>query len=65
MGLRDFARSLRPGNDQQLAATLNAQQRVRRSKAATRADRAGQAWETQDRQAEHRRSGRYRQGRTP
>lgn len=59
MGLRDFARSLRPGNDQQLAADLNAQARVQRSRSATRAARAGQAWEDADRQRD-RRGGWYR-----
>jgi hypothetical protein len=54
MGLRDFARSLKPGNDQQLAADLNRQQRVQRSRSATRAARQGQAWEDRDRQQDNR-----------
>ena len=54
MSFRDFARSLKPGNDQQLAADLAAQQRVRRSRSATKADRKGQAWEDRDRAAERR-----------
>ncbi|MFD6024536.1 hypothetical protein [Streptomyces griseoluteus] len=49
MSARDFFRSLRPGSDQQLAEDLAAQQRVRRSRSATRAARQGQAWEDQDR----------------
>lgn len=48
--LGDFARSLRPGNDAQLAADLTIQRRVRRSHAATQAYRQGQAWEDRDRQ---------------
>lgn len=47
--LGDFARSLRPGNDHELAASLAPQQRVRRSRAATRSLRQGQAWEDRDR----------------
>jgi hypothetical protein len=54
MSLRDFARSLRPGNDRELAADLAAQQRVRRSRSATRADRKGQAWEERDRASERK-----------
>lgn len=49
MGLRNFVRSLTPGNDHQLADDIAAQKRVRRSQAATRADRQGQAWEDRDR----------------
>ncbi|MFD8805590.1 hypothetical protein [Streptomyces sp. NPDC059597] len=49
MGLRDFARSLRPGNDQQLANQIAAEKRVRRHRAATKAARKGQAWEDKDR----------------
>ncbi|MGW2209931.1 hypothetical protein [Streptomyces sp. NPDC001781] len=49
MKLRDFARSLKPGNDQQLAEDLTAQQRVQRSRNATKAARKGQAWEDADR----------------
>lgn len=59
MSFRDFARSLRPGNDQQLAADLNTQARVQRSRSATRAARQGQAWEDADR-ARDRRGGWYR-----
>ena len=62
MGLRDFARSLRPGNDAQLAADLRAQARVQRSRSATRADREGQAWEDRDR-AQDRRGRWYRAAR--
>ena len=52
--LRDFGRSLKPGNDPQLAADLRTQQRVQRSRSATRAARQGQAWETRDRAQEKR-----------
>lgn len=55
MGLGNFFRSLVPGNDHELARTQYADresatesaaraQRARRSKAATKADRRGQAW---------------------
>ncbi|MER6431573.1 hypothetical protein ABT272_28160 [Streptomyces sp900105245] len=54
MSLRDFARSLKPGADRQLADDLAARQRVRRSRAATKADRKGQAWEAKDRAAERK-----------
>ncbi|MEV8600467.1 hypothetical protein AB0465_11375 [Streptomyces griseoviridis] len=59
MGLRNLARSLRPGNDRALAADLAAQQRARRSRAADRADRDGQQWEQRDRNQD--RTGRDRQ----
>ncbi|MER8030686.1 hypothetical protein ABTZ78_17205 [Streptomyces bauhiniae] len=54
MGLGDFARSLKPGNDKQLADDRAAQQRVRRSRSATRAARQGQAWEDSDRARDSR-----------
>ena len=57
MGLRDFARSLRPGNDAQLAADLSTQRSRNHRRNATRADRAGQAWEDQDRADERARRG--------
>jgi hypothetical protein len=57
--LRDFARSLRPGNDAQLAAELRAQRSRRHNRAATQADRDGQAWDAQDRADEKARRGRY------
>ena len=55
MGLGSFFRSLVPGNDHELARTQYAgresasdeaarKERARRSKAATKADRKGQAW---------------------
>lgn len=44
---------LRPGNDHQLAADLRTQNRVKRSRSATKAARKGQAWEDRDRQQEH------------
>lgn len=59
MGFRDFARSLHPGNDQQLAADLATQARVQRSRSATRAARQGQAWEDADRNRD-KRGGWYR-----
>lgn len=62
MGLRDFARSLRPGNDAQLAADLRTKARAQRSRSATRADREGQAWEDRDR-AQDRRGRWYRAAR--
>ncbi|UUU21699.1 hypothetical protein [Streptomyces sp. DSM 40750] len=62
MGLRDFARTLRPGNDQQLATDLRTQARVQRSRSATRAAREGQAWEDKDR-AQDRRGRWYRPAR--
>lgn len=41
MGLFDW---IKPGNDRELAADIAQQQRVRRSRSATRADRKGQRW---------------------
>ncbi|MDX3645223.1 hypothetical protein [Streptomyces sp. MB09-02B] len=57
--LSDFARSLRPGNDQQLANDLSTQRRAshRRNLRANAA--AGQAWEDADRQQD-KRGGWYR-----
>ncbi|MFJ8054935.1 hypothetical protein [Streptomyces sp. NPDC096142] len=60
MGIRDFARSLKPGNDAELARTqyagresatdrANRKDRERRSSRATRAARRGQAWDAKDR----------------
>lgn len=57
--LRDFARSLTPGNDRQLADDLTTQARAQRSRSATKAARQGQAWEDRDR-ARDRRGGWYR-----
>lgn len=54
MGLRDFARSLRPGSDQELADEIAARGRVARSRSATRAARKGQAWEDKDRARDRR-----------
>lgn len=43
MGLRDFARSLKPGNDRQLAADLAAQRRTKhRARVFRDGDAAGQ-----------------------
>lgn len=54
MGLRDIARSLRPGRDQELAEGLTVQRRVSRSRSATRAAREGQAWEDADREQDRK-----------
>jgi hypothetical protein len=59
VSLRDFARSLRPGNDRQLATNLSAQRRRTHRQSATRADRDGQAWEDQERADERNRRGRW------
>ncbi|WP_086765378.1 hypothetical protein [Streptomyces bobili] len=59
MGIRSFGRSLRPGRDQQLAADLSAQRSRNHRRGATRADRAGQAWEDQERADERARRGRW------
>ena len=61
--LRDFARSLMPGNDAALAADLNptaSRQRRRghRTGGAIRAARHGQAWEDTDRPREKNRGRR-------
>lgn len=63
MGFRDFARSLKPGNDHQLAADLNASRQrsaSHRNSGATQAARQGQAWEDADRQREKNRGRRRR-----
>lgn len=49
MSLRDFARSLKPGNDRQLAADLSAQRRAAHRRNVTKVARQGQAWEDKDR----------------
>lgn len=54
MGLRNFVRSLTPGNDHQLADDIAAQKRIRRSHAATQADRQGQQWDAKDRKRDRR-----------
>ncbi|MFI1728203.1 hypothetical protein ACH40E_02970 [Streptomyces acidicola] len=66
MGLRDFARSLRPGNDRELAATQYAGQesatdraaRLRReqqrNQGSKRAATQGTKWETADRARDRR-----------
>lgn len=54
MGLRDFMRSLAPGNDAQLANDLRTQQRIQRSRSAAKADREGQKWERKDRARDRR-----------
>ncbi|MCZ4513489.1 hypothetical protein O3Q52_36160 [Streptomyces sp. ActVer] len=63
MNLRDFARSLLPGNDQALAADMRADTSRRnraghRRSGAARAARQGQAWDDADRDRE--RTGRRR-----
>jgi hypothetical protein len=62
MGLRNFARSLIPGNDAELAADLRTQARASRSRSATRTAREGQAWEDRDR-AQDRKGRWYRAAR--
>lgn len=62
MGLRDFARSLRPGNDAQLAADLSTQRRASHRRNVTSVAREGQAWEDKDR-AQDRRGRWYRPAR--
>jgi hypothetical protein len=52
--LSDFARSLRPGNDQQLAADLSTQRRAGHRRNLTNTARQGQAWEDTDRQQDRR-----------
>jgi hypothetical protein len=59
MGLRDFARSLRPGNDQQLAANLSTQRSRAHKRSIPNTARAGQAWEDQERADERARRGRW------
>jgi hypothetical protein len=54
MGLRDFARSLRPGNDAQLAADLSTQRRQSHRRNIGQAAAAGQAWEDRDREQDGR-----------
>lgn len=61
MGFRSFARSLRPGNDQQLAVDLSAQRRRSNRRSVPRAARQGQTWEDADRQQERQRRGPYAQ----
>jgi hypothetical protein len=61
MGLRNFVRSLRPGNDQQLAADLSGQRRQGHRRSLLGTARAGQAWEDQDRKQERQRRGPYAQ----
>lgn len=57
--LSDFARSLRPGNDRELAANLSTQRRAAHRRSVQSAARAGQTWEDRDR-AQDRRGGWYR-----
>ena len=54
MGLRDFARSLLPGNDQQLAEDLSTQRRQGHRRSIARAAAAGQAWEDADRRRDRK-----------
>ncbi|MCI3271413.1 hypothetical protein [Streptomyces cylindrosporus] len=49
MSLRDIARSLRPGNDQQLATDLSTQRRQGHHRSVGKAAAEGQAWEDRDR----------------
>jgi hypothetical protein len=53
MGVGAFLRSLAPGDDRQLAADLSTQRRAsHRKRGAGRAARAGQDWDTADRDRE-------------
>jgi hypothetical protein len=52
--LGNFARSLRPGNDTQLAADLSAQRRAAHRRSIGKAAAQGQAWEQDDRARERR-----------
>jgi hypothetical protein len=53
MGIGNFFRSLTPGDDRQLAADLSTQRRAsHRKRGAGRAARAGQDWDTADRDRE-------------
>ncbi|MEU9921892.1 hypothetical protein AB0H51_11445 [Streptomyces griseoluteus] len=53
--LGDFARSLKPGNDKELAADLSASRRAsHRRTGAARAARQGQKWEDADRARDRR-----------
>jgi hypothetical protein len=53
MGIGSFLRSLAPGDDRQLAADLSTSRRdSHRKRGAGRAARAGQDWETADRDRE-------------
>ncbi|MEU0671344.1 hypothetical protein ABZ330_00330 [Streptomyces sp. NPDC006172] len=61
MGIRDFARSLRPGNDQQLAASLSRQNRRGHRRSIPGTARASQAWEDADRADERNRRGTWSQ----
>lgn len=47
--LGNFARSLKPGNDRELAADLSAQNRAGHRRSVPKAAREGQAWEDKDR----------------
>lgn len=54
MGFRDFARSLKPGNDQQLANDLSAQRRASHHRNIRTTAAQGQNWEDRDRQQDRR-----------
>jgi len=63
MGLRSFARSLRPGNDAQLAADLGQQRRRgHQQRGIAEAAAEGEKWLRQDRADERARRGPYHQG---
>jgi hypothetical protein len=51
---RDFARSLRPGRDDQLAQELSTARRKGHRRSIARAAAEGQAWEDSDRQRDRR-----------
>lgn len=54
MGLRDFVRSLAPGNDRQLAADLSTQRRRAHHRSVTKAAAEGEKWERKDRKRDRR-----------
>ncbi|MEU5707895.1 hypothetical protein [Streptomyces flaveolus] len=50
--LGDFARSLKPGNDQHLAENLSTKRRAAHRRSVGKAAAKGQGWEDKDRDAE-------------
>jgi hypothetical protein len=59
MGIRSFARSLRPGNDRELANELSQQRRRNHRRNIRKTAAQGEQWEQQDRADERRRRGPY------
>lgn len=54
MGLRDFARSLLPGNDRQLAADIALQRRQGHHRSIAKAAATAEKWERKDRARDRR-----------